>query len=159
MYRYRNNVIAFVGRSRFLLQNVRLMVQIKFVEAKSDGKIVMVDAPLGKSVLDVAIDYNIDIEGACGGSNSMLTIETFFLSFFIAGELACSTCHVIFTKDVFDKLPAKKEEEDGKSCLYHMEFFSSNFIMSDMLDLASGLTETYLLNSYSLCIPHYLVYF
>jgi len=31
---------------------------------------------------------------------------------------------VIFTKDVFDKLPAKKEEED------------------DMLDLATGLTET-----------------
>ena len=49
----------------------------------------------------------MDIEGACGG------------------ELACSTCHVIVPKDVYDRLPPKKEEED------------------DMLDLAWGLTPTY----------------
>jgi ferredoxin len=41
------------------------------------------------------------------------------------GELACSTCHLIFEKDVFDQLPEISEEEE------------------DMLDLAWGLTETY----------------
>lgn len=47
-----------------------------------------------------------DILGACGG------------------ELACSTCHLIFEKEIFDKLPEKEEEED------------------DMLDLAFEVTET-----------------
>jgi radical SAM/Cys-rich protein len=40
------------------------------------------------------------------------------------GELACSTCHLIFEKDVYDTLPPKTDEEE------------------DMLDLAFGLTET-----------------
>ena len=40
------------------------------------------------------------------------------------GELACSTCHLIFPQDVYDTLPEKTEEEE------------------DMLDLALELTET-----------------
>ena len=48
----------------------------------------------------------MEIEAACGG------------------ELACSTCHVVLDKELYDKLPAKLEEED------------------DMLDLAMGLTPT-----------------
>lgn len=40
------------------------------------------------------------------------------------GELACSTCHLIFEQDVFEQLPEISEEEE------------------DMLDLAWGLTET-----------------
>ena len=60
-------------------------------------------------MLDTAVQHDVDIEGACGG------------------ELACSTCHVIVPKDVYDRLPKKKEEED------------------DMLDLAWGLTPTYVI--------------
>jgi ferredoxin len=41
------------------------------------------------------------------------------------GELACATCHLIFEKHVYDRLPPKADEED------------------DMLDLAFELTETY----------------
>jgi len=40
------------------------------------------------------------------------------------GTLACSTCHLIFEKDAFQKLNAISDEE------------------LDMLDLAYGLTET-----------------
>lgn len=40
------------------------------------------------------------------------------------GTLACSTCHLIFEKDTFQKLDAISDEE------------------LDMLDLAYGLTET-----------------
>ena len=76
-----------------------------FIEGKSGNK-VRVEGELGKTVLDVAVAHDIDIEGACGG------------------ELACSTCHVIVPKALFDILPAKKEEED------------------DMLDLAWGLKAT-----------------
>ena len=65
---YLRVVISSFGRSGFIFQQyVRSMVHIKFIEAKSDGKVVNVDAPIGKSVLDVALDHNIDIEGACGG--------------------------------------------------------------------------------------------
>ena len=41
------------------------------------------------------------------------------------GTLACSTCHVVLKKDVFDKLPNKACDEE-----------------LDMLDLAYGLTDT-----------------
>jgi ferredoxin len=40
------------------------------------------------------------------------------------GELACSTCHLIFEQSIYDTLPEKEEEED------------------DMLDLAMEVTET-----------------
>ena len=74
---------------------------------KSGDKIVVGNAKIGKSVLDIAMEHDIDIEGACGG------------------EMACSTCHVILDKALYDKLPKKQEEEE------------------DMLDLAWGLTDTY----------------
>jgi ferredoxin len=79
-----------------------------FVEEANQNE-VAVEAKEGKSVLDIAIENNIDIEGACGG------------------ELACSTCHVILSQELFDKLPPKTEEEE------------------DMLDLAWGLADTYVI--------------
>lgn len=65
-----------------------------------------VQAEIGKHLLDVAHDNNIELEGACGG------------------ELACSTCHLVFEQEVYDTLPPKSDEEE------------------DMLDLAMELTET-----------------
>mmetsp|Transcript_51048 Transcript_51048/g.74665 ORF Transcript_51048/g.74665 Transcript_51048/m.74665 type:complete len:166 (+) Transcript_51048:68-565(+) len=58
------------------------------------GEETTVDAEVGSTLLDVAVKYDIDIEGACGG------------------ELACSTCHTIFEPSTFEKLPKKREEED-----------------------------------------------
>lgn len=80
-------------------------VKFKFYEESADNT-VEVEAKMDKRVLDVALDNNVDIEGACGG------------------ELACSTCHVIVPKEVYDKLPPKQIEEE------------------DMLDLAFGVSET-----------------
>lgn len=53
-----------------------------------------VDAPIGHSVLEIAFDNDIDIEGACEGS------------------MACSTCHVIVDKEWYEKLPPAGEEEN-----------------------------------------------
>jgi ferredoxin len=91
-------------------QNIRLLsspalVNIYFIEGKTNDSI-HAQGKVGKKVLDVALDHNIDIEGACGG------------------ELACSTCHVILSKSLYDSLPPKTEEEE------------------DMLDLAWGRTDT-----------------
>ena len=69
-------------------------VTITFVEEDlEDGERITVQAPLGAKLVDVALDADVDIEAACGG------------------ELACSTCHCVFTdKSLFDALPPKQEE-------------------------------------------------
>ncbi len=80
------------------------MPRIIFIEV--DGTRREIDAPSGLSVLEIAHRNNIDIEGACEGS------------------LACSTCHVIVSKDDYERLEEASEDEE------------------DMLDLAFGLTPT-----------------
>ena len=79
-------------------------VSITYIEA--DGTSKTVDAEVGKDLMTVAHDNDIELEGACGG------------------ELACSTCHLIFDADIYETLPEKEDEED------------------DMLDLAFEVTET-----------------
>jgi len=79
-------------------------VPIIFVEA--DGTEKEVQAQIGKHLLEVAHENNVELEGACGG------------------ELACSTCHLIFQQEIYDKLPEKLDDED------------------DMLDLAFEVTDT-----------------
>lgn len=79
-------------------------MHITYVEP--DGTERTVDAAVGQNLLDVAHGADIELEGACGG------------------ELACSTCHLIFEPEVYSKLPPKEDEED------------------DMLDLAFEVTET-----------------
>ena len=58
------------------------MPRMIFVER--DGTRREVDAPVGRSVLEIARRHDIDIEGACDGS------------------LACSTCHVVVDPDWYD---------------------------------------------------------
>ncbi|XP_038040571.1 adrenodoxin-like isoform X2 [Anas acuta] len=73
-----------------------------------DGERLTTTAKEGESLLEVVVNQNLAIDGfgACEGT------------------LACSTCHLIFEKDTFQKLDAISDEE------------------MDMLDLAYGLTET-----------------
>jgi 2Fe-2S ferredoxin len=68
------------------------MPKLTFIDR--DGGRREVDAPLGASVLEVARQYDIDIEGACEGS------------------LACSTCHVIVDPEWYDLLAAASEDEE-----------------------------------------------
>lgn len=69
------------------------MSRMIFIER--DGTRREVDAPLGKSVLEVARRHDIDIEGACEGS------------------LACSTCHVVIDPEWYELLnEASQDEED-----------------------------------------------
>ena len=79
---------------------------VSFTYIDPTGEEFPVEAEIGKHLLDVAHDNNIELEGACGG------------------ELACSTCHLVFEEKIFDKLPPMSEEEE------------------DMLDLAFELTDT-----------------
>jgi 2Fe-2S ferredoxin len=66
----------------------------KIIFISQDGVRKEIDAPMGLSVLEIAHQNNIDLEGACEGS------------------LACSTCHVVVDKEWFDVLPEASEEEE-----------------------------------------------
>jgi ferredoxin-2, mitochondrial len=49
----------------------------------------------GDNLLDVAQHYDLEMEGACGGS------------------CACSTCHVIvLDQDMYDKMPEPEDDEN-----------------------------------------------
>ncbi|KAM6413457.1 adrenodoxin-like [Rhynochetos jubatus] len=81
-------------------------VTVHFIN--QDGERLTAKAKEGESLMEVVVNQNLAIDGfgACEGT------------------LACSTCHLIFEKDTYQKLDAISEEE------------------LDMLDLAYGLTET-----------------
>ncbi len=68
------------------------MTKIIFIEP--DGSEKIVEAENGLSLLEVAHNNDIDLEGACEGS------------------LACSTCHVVVDKKFFENLPDPSEEEE-----------------------------------------------
>lgn len=88
-----------------------------------DGSRIEVDAPVGLSVLEIAHQNKIDLEGACEGS------------------LACSTCHVVVDPEDFDRLkePTEDEEDmlDLAFGLTHTSRLGCQIIMTEELD---GLT-------------------
>ena len=68
-------------------------VNITFIN--KDKSETPIKAKVGESLLEIAHENGIDLEGACEAS------------------IACSTCHVILQDDIFEKLePATPEEED-----------------------------------------------
>ena len=81
-------------------------IAITFV--RPDGSKASVKTSQGKTLYDAVIDNNVDIDGfgACEGT------------------LCCTTCHLIFKPEDYEKVGAPSDEE------------------LDMLDLAYGLTDT-----------------
>ncbi|XP_033363118.1 adrenodoxin-like protein 2, mitochondrial [Bombus vosnesenskii] len=82
-------------------------VNITFV--KASGERIKAKGKVGDTILDIVVNNEIDLDGygACEGT------------------LTCSTCHLIFPKEVYDALPDKPTDEE-----------------LDMLDLAYELTDT-----------------
>ena len=70
------------------------MTLVKFQFLKPDGKMLDVETESGASVLQVAQEIGLDIEGAC------------------EGNMACSTCHIIVDKEHFKALAVASEEEE-----------------------------------------------
>ena len=92
-----------------------------------DGTAKSVDAPLGLSVMEIAVKNNIPkIEGACGGS------------------LACATCHVYVHPDWWDRVLPEDGISDSENDMLDLAFdlrrasrLSCQIIMTPELD---GLT-------------------
>ncbi len=93
------------------------MTKIIFIE---DGKEKTVEAQNGLSILEVAHNNGINLEGACEGS------------------LACSTCHIVVEKKFFDELPEPSEEEEDMLDLAwgltHTSRLGCQIIIDDKLD-------------------------
>ncbi len=88
-------------------------VNVTFIDRDGDEHVV--EAKVGDTLLEVAKEHDIDLEGACEGT------------------LSCSTCHLILEPDWFKKIPDPLTEEE-----------------QDMLDLAYGLTDTYVTTNWKL---------
>lgn len=68
------------------------MPKITFIQ--KDNSEIEVDATVGKTLLDVIKENNIDLIGACNG------------------VCACGTCHVLIDEETLSKIePAKEDEE------------------------------------------------
>jgi ferredoxin len=80
-------------------------MRVTFIHADGRGRTDAEVEP-GSILLDVAQAHMMPLEGTC------------------EGQMACSTCHVIVSKEDFERLPPATEMEE------------------DMLDLAAGVRRT-----------------
>ena len=92
----------------------------KVIFITPDDKRLEIEAPNDLSIMEIAHQNAIEIEGACEGS------------------LACSTCHVIVEPEWFEKLEeASEDEEDMLDLAFGLTRTSRlgcQIIMSDELD-------------------------
>ena len=69
-----------------------------------DGSRLELDAPVGLSVLEIAHNNKIDLEGACEAC------------------MACSTCHVIVDEEWYARLePSSEGEKDLLDLVFNLE--------------------------------------
>ncbi|KLO12519.1 ferredoxin [Schizopora paradoxa] len=68
-------------------------LKVHFKDSKGNH-IKTVEVNEGDSILEIAHEYDIDLEGACEAS------------------LACSTCHVILPPEYYDLLPEPGDDEN-----------------------------------------------
>lgn len=94
--------------NRFQL-NIILFNRVEFTFVRASGEKIKAKGKVGDSLLDVIVNSSLDFDGfgACEGT------------------LTCSTCHLIFIKPDYEKLPDKPSDDE-----------------LDMLDLAYDLTDT-----------------
>lgn len=94
------------------------MPKVTFILPNGDRK--EIEAPAGLSLLEIAHQNSVDIEGACEGS------------------LACSTCHVIVEPSWFSRLEeASEDEEDMLDLAFgltHTSRLGCQIILSEELD-------------------------
>lgn len=83
-------------------------ISVTYIEPSGEP-VTLKTAPGEDTLMTLAIKNNVDMEGACDG------------------QLACSTCHVVLSQELYDQLHKIKPPTDDEL---------------DMLDTAFGLTST-----------------
>mmetsp|Transcript_33721 Transcript_33721/g.53966 ORF Transcript_33721/g.53966 Transcript_33721/m.53966 type:complete len:156 (+) Transcript_33721:25-492(+) len=84
--------LPLIQQSR-LCQSNQSNDSVKFTFINNFGEEVPVTAKAGSTVLDVCLDNELEVEGACGG------------------ECCCSTCHVYLPQTLYDSLEKPDEDE------------------------------------------------
>jgi len=69
------------------------MPKVTFITENPEN--ITLDVKAGETILDIALDHDIEIEHNCGGN------------------CACTTCHVII-REGFDRLSEMEEEEEDR---------------------------------------------
>jgi ferredoxin len=99
------------------------MPKVTFVN--KDGSERIVEAQNGQTILELAHQDDLPLEGACEGS------------------LACSTCHVIVDPDFYSKLDeASEEEEDMLDLAFGLTHTSRLGCQIKVTDKLDGLKVT-----------------
>lgn len=100
----KNVCLRMAGTSTSKAKEQKDMVKVNFIDR--DGYEMAVSAKIGDSLLDVAKDNDVDLEGACEGT------------------LSCSTCHLIFEPKEMARLNLDEpsdEELDMLDLAYGLE--------------------------------------
>ena len=100
-------------------------IKVHFKDSKGN-LLKTVEGNEGDSLLDIAHEHDVDLEGVYPRVRPSRTDHLPVSSNVGAceGSVACSTCHVILTPEDYDLLPEPEDDEN------------------DMLDMAFGLTDT-----------------
>ena len=99
------------------------MPKITFIN--KDGSEKTIKARNGQTILELAHQDDLPLEGACEGS------------------LACSTCHVIVDPEFYDQLdPASEEEEDMLDLAFGLTHTSRLGCQIKMTEKLDGLKVT-----------------
>ncbi|KFM70869.1 Adrenodoxin-like protein, mitochondrial, partial [Stegodyphus mimosarum] len=90
------NLLRVLGYSKgHCWYHLSLMRRIKFSFVTASGEEIEVEGEIGKTILSVAQDYDVGVDGAC------------------EGQLACTTCHVYVDENYEEVFPEPdKMEED-----------------------------------------------
>lgn len=70
------------------------MKNVSVTFEQHDGTKIVAEGAVGETLLRLAHEAGIDIEGAC------------------EGNMACSTCHLIISPEFYSRLPEASEEEE-----------------------------------------------
>jgi len=77
-------------------------VSVNFITSEKEK--IIVEGEIGKTILQIAHENKIGLEGACEGG------------------VACGTCHVIFEESMFKKLkPPTQREEDTLDLVFNVQ--------------------------------------
>lgn len=85
------NINVFKEKFIHSISSLFIYCRLEVFFVKADGTKIRATGKSGDSLLDVVVNNSIDLEGfgACEGT------------------LTCSTCHLIFKQEDFDRLPGK----------------------------------------------------
>ena len=99
------------------------MAKITYVELS--GKKHIIEVPNGLSLMEIARDHDLGIEGTCGGS------------------ISCCTCHIVIDKKWFEITgPPNPDEEDMLDLAVDLQPTSRLGCQIEMSELLDGLIVT-----------------